>query len=358
MTAVGTKTFAPLALDRETLTSPAGSAIWVLAPAGALGSLVHVHAFHPHPWLRGGNLQTIIGSFGALPPEQALRRAILLSDGDQVIVHDDQPASWRPNDRTALLVHGLCGSHRSGYLVRIAAKLNAVGLRTFRLDMRGCGAGRALARHPYHSGRSDDLAAALTAIASWCPGSPSTLIAFSLGANAALKLLGECGDRPPGNLDRGIAVCPPVDLAACVRNLERYPARVYDRFFTGELLAHVRASPTLAEHAARIFARWRPTRLVEFDDTFTAPLSGFGNAATYYRRCSAGPLLPDIRVPTTILAAVDDPIVPIAPLRAVEKGTRISLVVTDHGGHLGFITASRSRWLDDLVTQVAISRLP
>jgi predicted alpha/beta-fold hydrolase len=312
--------------------------------------------FQSHPWLRSGNLQTIIGSWGFVPAEQAVRRLVTVSDGDQVVLHDDQPPTWRAGDRTALLVHGLCGSHRSGYLVRIAAKLNKVGVRAFRLDMRGCGAGRALARHPYHSGRSDDLAAALTAIAFWCPGSPSTLIAFSLGANAALKLLGECGDRPPGNLDRGIAVCPPVDLAACVRSLARYPARIYDRFFTGMLLDQVHASPTLSEHAARIFVRHRPTRLVEFDDAFTAPLCGFGNAATYYRRCSAGPLLPHIRIPTTILAAADDPIVPIAPLLATQRNHAVDMQITAHGGHLGFLQADRQRWMDGLIERLVTNR--
>lgn len=311
--------------------------------------------FHPHPWLRNGNLQTIVGSFDVLPQEQAIRRLVPVTDGDHVVLHDDQPPSWHSGQRTALLVHGLCGSHRSGYLVRIAAKLNALGIRTFRLDMRGCGAGRALARQPYHSGRSEDLRAALTAIAAWCPNSPCALIAFSLGANAALKLLGECGDRPPGGLDRAIAVCPPVDLAACVRSLQRYPARAYDRFFTRTLLTQVFASPTLAENAARIFSQHRPTRLVDFDDAFTAPVCGFGDAATYYQRCSAGPLLRDIRVPTTILAAADDPIVPIAPLRAVGNQPQISLLITKHGGHLGFVSAGGRRWLDELVTRVNTS---
>jgi len=312
-----------------------------------------VIAFHPHPWLRNAHLQTIVGTFERLALEQAVRRIVMLPDGDQVVLHDDQPSAWHAGERTALLVHGLCGSHRSGYLVRIAKRLNTIGVRTFRLDMRGCGAGRALARHPYHSGRSDDLAAALTAIAEWCPGSPSALVAFSLGANAALKMLGECGDRPPGHLDRAIAVCPPVDLAACVRVLEHYPARFYDRFFTRTLLEQVRASPTLGEHAARIFARHRPTRLVEFDDAFTAPLSGFGDAATYYRRCSAAPLLAHIRVPTTILAAGDDPIVPLTPLSDTPRSPSTRLITTPHGGHLGFIDVDGARWMDHQVVMGA-----
>jgi uncharacterized protein len=310
--------------------------------------------FIAHPWLKNANLQTIIGSFDRLPGEQSVRRTVTLSDGDQVVLHDDQPATWQTGQPTALLVHGLCGSHRSGYLVRIAARLNDVGIRTFRLDMRGCGAGRALARRPYHSGRSEDLYAALISIATWCPGSSCALVAFSLGANAALKMLGECGDRPPGGLDRAVIVSPPVDLAACVRSLQRYPARIYDRFFTRGLLNQVFSSPTLSEAATQIFAHHRPTRLLDFDDAFTAPLCGFGNAADYYQRCSSSPYLQNIQIHTTILAAADDPIVPVDPLRFADLSLSTKLTVTEHGGHLGFLGCDRWRWMDDFVVNQVI----
>ncbi len=312
---------------------------------------LRVIPFIAHPWLQNGNLQTVIGSFDRLPREQAVRRTVTLSDGDQVILHDDQPATWQTGQATALLVHGLCGSHRSGYLVRIAGRLNDVGARTFRLDMRGCGAGRALARRPYHSGRSEDLRAALISIAAWCPGSSCALVAFSLGANAALKMLSECGDRPPGGLDRAVIVSPPVDLAACVRSLQRYPARAYDRFFTRGLLSQVFSSPTLSETATQIFAHHRPNRLLDFDDAFTAPLCGFGNAATYYQRCSSAAGLRNIRIRTTILAAADDPIVPIEPLTTAERSSSTELVITKQGGHLGFIARDGQRWMDDFVVR-------
>jgi predicted alpha/beta-fold hydrolase len=64
---------------------------------------------------------------------------------------------------------------------RIAAKLKDPGVRAFRMDLRGCGAGEGLARFPYHSGRSEDAAAALGAIARLLPHSPTTLVGFSLG---------------------------------------------------------------------------------------------------------------------------------------------------------------------------------
>ncbi len=309
--------------------------------------------FAPHSLLANGHLQTLAGLTAPDRPEQALRRLVTLPDGDRLVLHDDQPADWQPSGRVALLVHGLCGSHRSGYLRRIALRLNAASVRTFRIDLRGCGAGVGLARQPYHSGRSEDLTAALMAIADWCPSSGVTLVAFSLGANIALKLVGECGDRPPGRLARAIAVCPPVDLAACVVALRRYPARFYDRFFSATLVGQVRASPTLGEAAARIFAHHVPNRLCDFDDAFTAPLSGFGNAETYYRRCSAAPLLPDIRVPTVILAAQDDPIVPWVPLTQATLSASTTLHLAKHGGHLGFIAAGRRHWMDERIVNWA-----
>jgi hypothetical protein len=51
-----------------------------------------------------------------------------------------------------------------------AEKLKARGVRVFRWDMRGCGAGMAWARHPYHAGCSADLAAVVDAAIGWCRG--------------------------------------------------------------------------------------------------------------------------------------------------------------------------------------------
>ena len=39
------------------------------------------------------------------------------------------------------MIHGLAGCHTSPYMQRIARKLNHRGVRTFRMDLRGCGAG-------------------------------------------------------------------------------------------------------------------------------------------------------------------------------------------------------------------------
>jgi hypothetical protein len=94
----------------------------------------------------------------------------------------------------------------------------------------------------------------------------------------------------------------------------------------------------------------RVRRLVDLDEQFTAPVSGFASATDYYLQASGGPYIERIETPTMIFAAVDDPIVPIAPFIDLPLGDFASLVITESGGHLGYV-ARRGidpdrRWLD------------
>ena len=81
-----------------------------------------------------------------------------------------------------------------------------------------------------------------------------------------------------------------------------------------------------------------------------APVFGFNGARDYYESCSAGPLLQHIHVPTIILSAKDDPVVPFEMYDRFPMSAFIQTVTTDHGGHLGFIgtmpktTARQSRF--------------
>jgi predicted alpha/beta-fold hydrolase len=320
--------------------------------------------FQPHPLVRGGHLQTLAGVYlgGASRPYRAVQHHVAVSDDDRVVLHDDVPSGWRPGGRTALLLHGLSGCYTSRYMERIAGKLNDAGIRTFRNDLRGCGAGATLARLPYHSGRSEDAAAALQFIATLCPGSPTTIIGFSLGANVTLKLLGELGHGRCGGLDSAVAVCPPVDLMACSRNLSRWSNKIYDDHFVRNLwraargrcgangsASHAHGKGTNGTSQFRLPNR-RPARLYEFDDVYTAPISGFRDASDYYRRCSSGKFVPGIRVPTLVIAAADDPMIPAALFEHIVWPSNIRFHMAGGGGHLGFIGRRGGdpdcRWMD------------
>lgn len=319
--------------------------------------------FRPHPLLRSGHLQTIATSFSPRPeiPYRARQRQVELPGGERLVLHDDRPESWRPGDRCVLLLHGLGGCYLSPYMMRMAAKLNARGARTFRMDMRGHGAGATLAWSPGHAGRSEDAAAAVQCIVDLCPASPLAVAGVSLGGNILLKWLGEAGADAHPQVDRALAVAPPIDLLACCQLIRRWRSRLYDRAFVKELLGQVAERRDHWESLRTLDWSRPPRTLFEFDDRVTAPLSGFRDAMDYYANASAASKLAGIAVPTLILTAADDPLVPPYLFEQAERSEFVQLHVTRHGGHVGYI-ARRGldpdrRWLDWRVVDWATAEL-
>jgi len=222
------------------------------------------------------------------------------------------------------------------------------GVRVFRIDLRGAGRGAALARRAYHAGCSDDVRAAAAAIHRWCQDSPLLLAGFSLGGNVALKLAGEAAADPVPGLERVAAVGPPIDLDRCVALLERRGNRIYERYFLRGLVAQFRQR---RRHFPDLPPVILPRRLTLrlYDDRVTARDWGFAGASDYYRRASAGPLVPHIRVPTLVLTARDDPFIAVAPFESLTVPPHVQVRVVDRGGHLGFLGrdgAGGVRWAE------------
>jgi len=308
--------------------------------------------FRVHPFLRSAHLQTVVAPY--LPfrpvPYRAKQHVVSLADGDRIVLHDDVPPTWQSGGPIALLVHGLGGSYQSGYVVRAALKLEQLGVRAIRMDLRGCGAGLRLARRPVHAGRSDDIAATLTCVRKMAPGSPIVVVGYSMGGNMVLKMAGEFGDDVPAQLDSVVSIAPPLDLQACSRNLSSGINRIYDRHYAWRC---IRAVETRRRHVPGALMRnlWpRPRSLREFDSLFTAPLGGFKDADDYYEQASAKRVVPKIRIPTLILSSLDDPIIPASGFERLSYPQCVHVRFASGGGHMGFFSRSGvdpdRRWMD------------
>ena len=316
-----------------------------------------IPTFVPRTLFSSGHVQTIASSF----KPRSYRRLLLslapattqwlvdLPDGDQLVLHDLRPTHWQMGDRQALLCPGLGGTHASPYLVRTAKHLFDSGIRVWKLDPRGWGAGFRLARHHHHAGRTADIESAVERIAAEGATSPITLIGFSLGAGLTLSWL--CQSPPlHQRVDSAIAVAPPVDLEYCVRKLARGWGRIYDRYF-GRMLQRTyqerrRQVPQLVDRPLTN----PPDRLFAFDEQFTAPLGGFQDARDYYQQASCAPHLHQIDTPTLIIADQHDPVVPIEIFRDLELSRTTQYLATQCGGHLGYFGRKSNdpdeHWLD------------
>ncbi len=309
-------------------------------------------AFQPHRLLRNNHLQTLAGTMfqSRRTPYRAVPHRIHLPDGDMTILHDDRPAGWQPTSPTTLLIHGLAGCHRSSYMVLAAKRLNEAGVRTFRMDMRACGAAEGLARMPYHGGCTHDLFVALERVAKICPASPMSLVGYSIGGNVALKLAAEAADYLPRQLSRMVVISPPIDLEVCVDRLSQGAGYIYDRYLGITHCRQLRRSLALVEHAPQIVDALRPRGQRDFDDRYTSTVWGFGSVKQFYTETSSCHTISDVRIPTLLIASRDDPLVPVELFEPLKSQNSITIHLTDHGGHLGFIGRSRSdpdrRWLD------------
>jgi len=314
-----------------------------------------VPEFVPHPWLRNGHLQTIVGRYLVGPRVRlsSVYHEIDAGDGDRLVALESTPERWRQGGPLALLVHGLAGCARSPYMVRVAARLCGRGVRVVRMNLRGAGSGFGLAKGTYHAGRTDDLRRVVEWMTARCPGSPVALVGFSLGANLVLKLAAEASVTPLAGLDCVLAANPPIDLAECCRHIRRPVNRVYDRNFVKQLRADV-------VRLHNVFPELGPVELpkslslLEFDNLYTAPRNGFAGAEDYYSRSSSAPLIPRITVPGLVVHAEDDPFIPSVPFRRVAFPPRLALEMISGGGHLGYLShkpwMGDRRWLDGRLT--------
>lgn len=315
--------------------------------------------FVPHPWLRGGHLQTIVGYY--LPSSDApgppTLYKVTLSDGDSIVICENQSVPNRHSQRCVLFMHGLGGYASSPYMLRIAGLFNKHGWVTFRMNLRGCGEGRGLARKLYHAGRSEDISKVLVRISEMYPDVPLIAVGFSLSGNALLKLLGEQKHPIPSNLISAVAVNPPINLSLCADALSRTSNMLYEFRFLRLLKQAIREHQNDFVDFPNMQFPWKLT-LRQFDDICTAPLSGFQSADDYYEKCSAKPLLSRISLPTIILASDDDPFIPQETFDQIPRNKNLNMRITRSGGHIGYISADKTplgnhRWMDYAILDYA-----
>ena len=289
------------------------------------------------PWW-GPDLQTVRNVLRPPPPPEPSpeRLTLALSDGsgDALVAHLQRPREDRGRP-LAVLIHGLSGSADSAYMHASATALLRRGHPVLRLDLRGAGASRPLCRLQYHAGRTADLRDALAGLPPRLVGDGLVLMGFSLGANLLLKFLAEHGAAFP--IVAAASVSAPIDLSAASR---RFLAP-RNRFYQRHMLAAMKTEATLegahlSDEERRAIASVRT--VWEFDDRFVAPRNGWAGAEAYYAANAALGFLPEIRVPTLVVHALDDPWIPGETYRRVDwsRSPALTPLLPAAGGHVGF----------------------
>ncbi len=238
-----------------------------------------------------------------------------------------------------LVLHGLEGSAEASYVAEVLRLANRMGWGAFALNFRSCSGEPNRLPRSYHSGETGDALNAIERIRGRVKG-PLFGLGFSLGGNVLLVLMAKAGAQAP--LDAVAAISVPYDLQKSARALDASSGfgRIYCRYFLR--LLKRKAIGKLKRHPGALdAARIQAAHGIEsFDEAVTAPVHGFTSAAQYYQQSSSGPLIARIQRPTLLISSADDPFVPLPPPADAIANPWVTALLTERGGHVGFVSGT------------------
>jgi hypothetical protein len=306
-------------------------------------------------WLPGGHLQTIYArGLGAKYQSQVQYRRERWETPDGDFIDVDWVDGAAGGRKLIVLFHGLEGYSQSHYALSLMSHAARDGWRGVVPHFRGCSGEANRLLRSYHSGDSREIDWILRRLKQQYPQSEIYAVAISLGGNMLLKWLGEESQAAADVVESASAVSAPLDLVAAVGELDFGIKRVlYTEYFLRSM--RPKALAKIAAHGLEIDPRAVRASLTfrQFDDLFTAPVHGFKDALDYWTCCSSKPWLKQIRVPTLIVNAKNDPFLPASALPTPAEVSRtVSLEFPETGGHVGFVSGKFPGHLDWLPRRI------
>lgn len=320
--------------------------------------------FAPPRWLHNPHLQSILTSvlprrFFVAHRARALvaaSRDVLVDCGGGVRLlghHAVAPGGGRD---LVVLLHGWEGSAESQYVLSCAAYLYARGFDIFRLNLRDHGPTHHLNPELFHSCRIAEVVGAVRAVGRLFPDRRLSLVGYSLGGNFALRVAVRAPAAGIG-LARAIAVCPVLDPAHTMQRLES-GVWLYRSYFVlkwrRSLLKKRRAWPDLYDLDELLASR----RLTAMTEQLVRRYSGYADIDSYLAGYAiTGAALAPLTVPSHLLTALDDPIIPAADLGRLSVPPALTIETTAQGGHCGFLDSlGGESWADRRVHELLAGR--
>lgn len=297
--------------------------------------------FRPHFLLSRAYPQTILASLGL----RAIRSRAWTRNCREIIFTTARgvrlqgffsPQRHTPPKGLVILLHGWEGSAESTYILTTGRYIHNHGHDVLRLNYRDHGHSHALNTGLFFATNLDEVYDAVRQAAALSQGRPVFLAGFSLGGNFALRIVRACAAEPIADLCHAVAVSPVLDPSRATDCIDRAPV------FRSYFLKKWRRSLKLKQ---KLFPNHYDFKRVLASGTcreMTAALlphqSRFDALDAYFKGYSlTRDDLAHAPIPTTIITAADDPIIPVDDFKHLRLNDHTRLIIHRHGGHNGFI---------------------
>lgn len=290
--------------------------------------------------LNNAHVQTIIPSIFRKPfPVFYKRERIETVDNDFI----DLDWSTVKSNRLAIISHGLEGNSNRKYVIGMVNALNKNNWDALAYNFRGCSGEPNRLVKSYHSGYTDDMAEVIQYAGKKQKYKEIALIGFSIGGNMTLVYLGR--DNVDPMVKKAAVLSVPCNLKDSSECLSRLKNRIYMKRFLIMFHKKIKAKMAFMPEQINDAGFKEIKNFKDFDDRYTAPIHGFKNALDYWKKCSSNQFIPDIKIPTIIINAKDDPFLSEScyPVEESKSNKNITLEIPGSGGHVGFISFNKEK---------------
>eukprot|EP01120_Amphizonella_sp_Union-15-10_P008889 TRINITY_DN3286_c0_g2_i3.p1 TRINITY_DN3286_c0_g2~~TRINITY_DN3286_c0_g2_i3.p1 ORF type:complete len:380 (-),score=40.06 TRINITY_DN3286_c0_g2_i3:70-1209(-) len=311
--------------------------------------------YWPTFWCYNQHLTTYLGSFKTIPVLTFERELINLEDGGVLALDWFNRLSKPMNQPTLIIVPGLSGGSASNYIRHSIKGMIDIGWCCVVMNYRGMGGLDLRTPKAYCGAYTEDVRHVCKHVRELYPNIFLSAIGFSLGSNILVKYVGEEGDRI--TLDAAISVANPFDFIECSKLLQK--RQLYDRFLTAGTVKTYKSFAAMFSQLDGIDsdAIISCKALRDYDDRFTRIVFGYETVDDYYRDASSINHIKDIRIPTLLINAKDDPIIAshALPIIQCQENPNTILVLTERGGHVAFLQGlwpfSSGSWADKVTAE-------
>ncbi len=288
-------------------------------------------------FFRNGHVSTVYsGLIRRIKDVEQKRERIILPDDDFLDL--DWSYSEEKTNKIIILLHGLEGDAQRPYMTGTAKLFNNNNFDAVCVNFRGCSGSANLKFRSYHSGATEDLESVINHIINKKNYSEIYIKGVSLGGNMVLKYLGE-RTEVPHQIKAVVAVSVPCSLEGSAKKLHTFENRLYHDRFKKHLVDRLKIKQKQFSNILSLDAVNSIKTLYDFDNVYTSKAHGFIDASDYYKKCSSLQFLPNIKIPTLIINALNDSFLSpeCYPVKQAKQNSNIFLEMPKHGGHVGFV---------------------
>lgn len=313
------------------------------------------YTFNPPFWMRPAMAQTILASrkfrkkAASYVVEHAKSMILDCTDG----VRLKASFTSHPNSKGVFIfLHGWEGSEDSTYVLSCSRFIYEAGYSVFRLNFRDHGDTHHLNEGLFHSVLFQEVLDGVTQGANLRPDEPAYIVGFSLGGNFALRVARAQKENPIPNLKHIFSISPVIDPvgSSAVIDINPLIRRYFLKKWTTSLEKKQAAHPEIYDFSHLI----SETSVVELTRKFLAEYSEFDSPQHYFSSYAINENdLSDCPVPTSIIMAVDDPVLIANDVMTINLSSCVRRIMLKYGGHNGFFQSLYGpTWYDDYIAKV------